>query len=312
MILALVSVIGVGRVGSCIAEKILMLGIADLVLIDVKKGLAEGEALDLNHMASIMGLDVEVTGSSDLRDIEGCDVVIISAGYPRTAGMSREDLISINAKIVAGVAEGVREYASKSKVIVVTNPVDALTYIAWRETGFGRERVMGFGSTLDAARLKYYIAREQGIKRSSIDVIVAGIHGDKMIPLYSVSKVGGESLKDIVPNEVLVKAEENAKKAGSEIIKLRGFSSTHAPAAGVASIVKSVLLNEKKLYTLSVVLDGEYGIKDSAIGVPCIIGSSGVCMIVEYDLLEEELKLLRESAERVRAIVEMFYEKTKH
>ena len=309
--MGLVSVIGVGRVGSCIAEKILTLGIANIVLIDVKKGLAEGEALDLNHMASIMGLEVEAVGSSDLRDIEGSDVVVISAGYPRTTGMSREDLIEVNAKIVAGIANGIKEYAPKSKVIVVTNPVDALTYIVWRETGFDRRRVVGFGSSLDAARLKYYIAREYGIKRSSIDVIVAGQHGDKMTPLYSVSRVNNEPLKSVLPDEVIVKAEEEARRAGSEIIRLRGFSSTHAPAAGVALIVESILLNEKKLYTISVVLDGEYGVKDSAIGVPCIIGSIGVDMVVEYDLGENELKSIRDSAERVKAMIEMFYGKLK-
>jgi malate dehydrogenase len=296
----LIGVIGCGRVGVSAAIHIALKGLGDLVLVDIVQGLPQGEALDLSHMASILGIDVEITGSNDYKDIAGADLVVITAGVVRKADMTRMDLLQKNTAIVADVSEKVREYAPNSKVIVVTNPLDVMTYVALRKTGFGRERVIGFSGLLDFGRFRYLVAKELGVSRSSIVGPIIGEHGDNMVLLPRLTHVLGKPLTSLLSREKIGELVERTRKAGAEVISLKGWSASHAPGAGVMLMAEAILKDTDAVIPSSVYLRGEYGVDGVCSVVPAVLGLSGVKRIIELDLDDSERREFLKSVEVVR------------
>ncbi len=294
--------VGSGKVGTSAALHIALKELDDITLIDIVEGLPQGEAIDLSNMCAILGLDVTIKGTNDFSEMRGSDLVIVTAGLPRKAGMTREELLQKNAGIVRDIGEKIREYAPDSRVIITTNPLDAMTYVLYKTTGFGR-RVMGFSGILDASRLSYLIRNETGISYTSIDSMVIGQHGEAMVFLPKHSYVGGRRLTEILSSEKIKEIVERAKGMGAEIIKLRGYSSNYAPGAGLAVMAEAVLKDQKKVISTATYLDGEYGVRDVCIGVPAVIGRDGVEEIIELPLDEEERKAFQESVEYVRKLI---------
>ncbi len=299
----LVTIVGAGRVGVEIAEIILLRDVADVVLIDIIPGRAEGEALDLAHEIAFLGIDRDVRGSMDYKDCSGSDVVVIVAGAPRKPGMKREELLNVNAGIVKEVASKVAEYAPRSKIVVVTNPVDAMTYVALKASSFDRHRVLGFGPSLDSARLRYILSKKLGKPLSSIQALVMGQHGEAMVPVLSNTFVEGKRASEILSPEEQRTIVEEVRKAGAEVIRLRGYSANHAPGLGVALIVEAMIKSNPLYAPAIAVLNGEYGIKGIPLGVPCIIGGNGLERVVEIELSKEEREALRQAAERIRDLL---------
>ena len=298
-----ITIVGSGRVGSSTAALIGALGIARRVtLIDVVQGLPQGEAEDLNHMAAALGVDVEYEGTNDFAAMRGSELVIVTAGMPRKPGMTREQLLGENAKIVADVYRKIRNYAPNAVTILTTNPLDAMVYVAWRASGLPRERVIGFSGALDTARLAYYASKRLGISPASITAVVLGQHGEKMVPAPHASNVLGIPLSRLLGDEVRAVAEETVK-AGARITELRGFSSNWAPAAGLAMMARAVLRDERRVVISSVVLMGEYGYSEIPLEVPVVIGGTGVAKVLEIPLTDEERRALAEAAEAVKALI---------
>lgn len=295
----MISIVGLGKVGSTIAEHIVLKGLDDLTLIDIIQGLPQGNALDLGHMASELNIDVKIKGSNDYKDLIGSDIVIVSAGFPRTADMSRLDLLEKNKTIIKKVSEKILEYSPKSKVIVVTNPLDLMTYHTLKTTGFDRSRVFGVGSELDAARLKYHLSSMLKIPNSLISAFVIGEHGDSMIILKSQSKVNGTPIKKLLDEPQIIDLVEKTKKSGAEVISLKG-ATTFGIAASTSSIVESIIKDKKKVHLVSFYLKGEYGFNDICIGVPVIIGKNGVEKVIELELDNDEKELFLKSAEGIK------------
>jgi len=269
-------------------------------LIDIIQGLPQGEALDLSHMASILGIDVEVTGSNDYRDMAGADLAVITAGIVRRADMTRLDLLQKNTSIVSDVAEKIREHAPSSNVIVVTNPLDAMTYVALRKTGFERERVVGFSGLLDFGRFRYLVARELGVSRSSVIGPIIGEHGDSMVLLPRLTHVLGKPLTSLLTAEKTSELVEKTRRAGAEVISLKGWSASHAPGAGVALMAEAIIKDTNAVIPSSVYLRGEYGVDGVCVVVPVVLGSSGVRGIIVLDLDESERREFLKSVETVR------------
>ncbi|MGC9051760.1 NAD-dependent malate dehydrogenase [Pyrobaculum sp.] len=300
----MITIIGSGRVGAAAAVIMGLMKIdTKILLIDIVRGLPQGEALDMNHMSSILGLDVEYMGSNEYKDMEGSDLVVVTAGLPRKPGMTREQLLEANAKIVAEIGREIRKYAPNSVVILTTNPLDAMTYVMWKATGFPRERVIGFSGVLDAGRLAYYAAKKLGVSPASILPIVLGQHGESMFPVPSKSFVHGVPLSKLLTEEQLKEVVEDTVKAGARITELRGFSSNWGPGAGLAIMAEAVKRDARRSLIASVVLQGEYGVRDIPVEVPLILGRSGVVKILEVELTEEERQKFMQSVEAVRKLV---------
>ncbi len=298
----LVTIVGSGRVGTACALFLMMRNLCDLRLIDVVQGLPQGEALDISHAASILGLDINIEGSNDLKDVEGSDIVIITAGFARKPGMTREELAIENGKIVKEICEKVREYSKDSIVIVVTNPVDIMTSVALKVLGFPRERVIGFSGILDSGRYRYFIARKLGVSVRSIEAYVIGQHGEKMVPLVSNCRVCTLPITKLLSSEEIEEIRRRVIKAGEEIIKLKGWNASHAVGAGVSELVEDILKDRKKLENVSVMLRGEYGVDNVVAEVLAIIGKEGIVKVVEIDMNEEERKAFQESIEWIREL----------
>lgn len=296
----LITVVGSGRVGTSAALQIALRELGDIVLLDIIEGLPQGEALDLSHMAASRGIDVEFTGSNDYRDMAGSDVVVITAGMVRKAGMTRMDLLSKNTAIVSDVAGKVKEHAADAIVIVVTNPLDVMTYVALKRSGFGRERVFGFSGLLDLSRFKYLIARELEVSYRSIESVIIGEHGETMVLLPRLTRVGGKPLEELLSRDKIGEIVEKTRRAGAEVISLKGWSAHHAPGEGVAEMVDSVIRDRKEVIPSSVYLQGEYGVRDVNVVVPAVLGRRGVERIVELELNEEERGLFMKSVETLR------------
>lgn len=297
----MIAIIGVGRVGADTAVQIGLRRLdKEIVLVDIIQGLPQGEALDLNHMSSILGLDVEYIGSNDYRDIAGSDVVVVTAGFPRKPGMTREELVGKNAGVVRDIGKAIKEYAPNAVIVMTTNPLDAMTYLMYKVTGFPRERVIGFSGVLDSGRLAFYAAKKLGVSTTAIQPVVLGQHGEKMVPVPRLSYVYGKPLTEMFSKEDIDDIVQKTVKAGAEVTKLRGFSSNHAPAAGVALMVESIKKDLKRIYISSVVLRGEYGYEDVPVEVPVVLGKGGAEKVIVLDLNEEEKKLLNESVEAIR------------
>ncbi len=303
----LITVVGSGRVGTSAALQVAMRELGDIVLLDIVPGLPQGEALDLNHMCAILDLDVDVRGSNDYRDMEGSDVVVVTAGLTRKPDMTRLDLLLKNAEIIKDVSRHIREYAPRSKVIVVTNPLDVMTYAAYKTTGFESSRVMGFSGLLDVGRFRHIIHSRLGVSYKSIRGTVLGEHGDSMVLLPRLTYVGVEPLNRFMDEKTIAESVEATRKAGAEIIRLKGWSAHHAPGAGASIMVQAIIKDEKAVIPTSAYLDGHYGERDIYAVVPCVLGAGGVEKIIELELTDEErakfkasIKVLREAASQLK------------
>jgi malate dehydrogenase len=279
----MISIIGAGRVGSAAAFSILGFRISDVVLIDISENLALGEAMDMMQAAPAIEFDGKIRGTSDYSQMKGSDLVILTAGQARQPGMSRIDLISKNARIVKSVVKEVVKYAPECKLMVVSNPVDVMTYVAYKESGFERNRVFGMGSILDTLRFRSYIAAELGVSREDIRGLVIGEHGDAMVPLVSYASVSGIPIKNLLSKEQIKKIVSLTRTSGADLIKLKG-STTYAPGAVIAIMADAVLRGRNRVMGVSAYLNGEYGFSNVSIGVPCVLGKNGVERILELKL----------------------------
>ena len=296
-----VAVIGGGQVGATTAQRILEKGLSDVVLFDVVPGLPQGKALDLMEAAPLEGHDRRIIGTNDYKDIQGADIVVITAGLPRKPGMSLEDLLALNAKIVREVCGNIKTFASNAKVIVVTNPLDVMTYLAYKVTGFPAERVFGMAGVLDTARMRFFIAEKLDIVSKNVEAVVLGGHGDLMVPVSSHSKVGQKPVKEQIAPQELSQIEQRTRDGGAEIVALlKTGSAFYAPASSVCEMVSSVLKDQKKILPTCAYLTGAYGLQGIYFGVPAALGKGGVEKIVEIPLTEEERKALQLSAQKVK------------
>jgi malate dehydrogenase len=292
-----VSVIGAGNVGATAALLIAERELADVVLVDIVEGVPQGRGLDMAEAAPIDGFDARVKGTNDYSEIGGSDVIVVTAGFPRKPGMSRLDLLQQNAAIIADVSGNIAKYAPASIVVMVTNPVDVMTYHAWKITGFPHNRVVGQAGVLDSARFAVFIAMELGISVEDISAMVLGGHGDEMVPLPRYTTVSGIPVTELLSTETIDRLMERTRKGGSEIVGLLKTSSAfYAPAAAVTQIVEAILKDKKRILPCSAYLKGEYGITDVYIGVPVKLGVNGAEEIIELKLTQPELISLQNSA----------------
>jgi len=298
----MISIIGAGKVGSASAFNILRFRISDIVLIDVAGELAKGEALDMMQAAPAIEFDGNVKGTSDFSEMEGSEVTVIVAGAGRKPGMTRLDLINMNYKIVKSVVKEVVKYAPECKLMVVTNPVDIMTYVAYKESGFERNRVFGMGNILDTIRFRSYIATELNVSREDIRALVIGEHGDSMVPLVDYATVSGIPIEDLLEKEQIEKIVSLTRTSGAEVIKLKG-ATTYAPAVEIAVAVDAVLRGRNRVMSVSTFLQGEYGLSNISIGVPVILGKNGVERILELELSPEAKKQFNESASIIKDMI---------
>lgn len=303
--LPLVSVIGAGKVGSTLAQRLLERDLADVVLLDVVEGLPQGIALDLMEAKGIEGHSRRVVGSNDYADSANSDVVVITAGLPRRPGMSRDDLLATNAKIVQSAAKQAIAYSPNAILIVVTNPLDVMTYIAWQATELPPQRVLGMAGVLDSARFQTFIAWELGVSMQAITAMVLGGHGDLMVPLPRYSTVNGIPITDLMESDTIERLAERTRNGGAEVVKLlQTGGAFYAPASAACEMVEAILQQEPRLIPAASYLQGEYGLKDVFIGVPCYLGGQGVDRILELPLTEEELAALHTSAASVKESIQ--------
>ncbi|MBD2484241.1 malate dehydrogenase [Planktothrix sp. FACHB-1365] len=296
-----VSIIGAGKVGSTLAQRIVEQNIANVVLLDVLEGVPQGIALDLMQAGAVERHDRHVTGTNNYEDTAGSDIVVITAGKPRIPGMSRDDLISINAKIVAEAAKKSIEYSPDAVLIIVTNPLDIMTYIAWKVTQVEPHRIMGMAGVLDSARFEAFLGIELGMSVSNIDATVLGSHGDLMVPLPRYTTVNGIPITELIEPETINKIVERTRKGGGEIVELLKTGGAYfAPASSVRIMVESILRQQSRLLPTCCYLQGQYGLNDIFLGVPAWLGCRGVERVLELDLTESEHEALMKCAESVR------------
>jgi malate dehydrogenase len=298
----LISIIGTGKLGSAVALQIANRELGDLRLIDVIKGLPEGEALDLSQMASEQGVDVDITGSNDYKDIAGSDLVVVIGGLGRKPGMTRLDLQEKNEAIIHGICDRITEYAPKTLVLMVTNPLDIMTYLAWRVTGFDPSRVFGQSGMLDTTRFRYFIAKAVGVSRSSVQATVIGEHGDSMVPLPRFSTVSGIPITELLTPGQVSDAVDRTRRTAAEIIALKG-ATIYAPAHGITRMVESVIKDKRAVLCLTAHLNGEYGLKHVYVDVPAVLGAKGVERVIELKLNEEERAAFLKSVQVVKDAV---------
>ncbi|MEM0128518.1 MAG: malate dehydrogenase, partial [Thermoplasmatales archaeon] len=285
----MISIIGSGRVGATTAAMFMLRELDNRInLVDIVEGLPQGEALDLNHTAAILGLDVSVTGSNSYDVIKDNDIVVITAGLPRKPGMTREELAAKNAEIVSAAAENVKKYAPNAIVIITTNPLDVMVAVLFNKLKFPRNRVIGFSGVLDSRRMAYYASRYIGVSPSAITPLVLGQHGENMYPVPELSFVYGKSLKSMLNDAQYVDVVKNTINAGADITNLRKFSSNWGPAGGLTVMVDAIKNDRKTALEASVLLDGEYGYHGVFAEVPIILGKDGVEKVVEVDLNSEQ------------------------
>jgi malate dehydrogenase len=298
-----VTVVGAGNVGATAAQEIARRDYADVVLVDIKEGLPQGKALDIDQAASVIGYEPAVVGSNGYDATDGSDVVVVTAGVPRTGDMSRDDLVTINEGIVGSVTREVVEHSPDAILIVVSNPLDAMCHVARNVSDWPRERVFGMAGILDTARFSAFIAMETGASVKDVTAMVLGGHGDQMVPVVSATTVGGVPLTKLVSADKIEATVERTRNGGGEIVKLLGTSAWYAPGAAAAQMVDSVVLDQKRVLPCTALLEGEYGIDDLYMGVPVKLGAGGVEEIFELDLSDDERAALEESAAAVREVV---------
>ena len=300
-----VTIVGAGNVGASCAEYIAQKRIASkVVLLDIKEGVAEGKALDLSQTATTLGFNTSITGvTNDYSATAGSDVVVITSGVPRKPGMTREELIGINAGIVQAVSSSILEYSPDTTIVVVSNPMDTMTYLALQSTGLPKNRIIGMGGALDSSRFKTYLSKALEKPANDIQGMVIGGHGDTtMIPLTRLASYNGAPVSQYLDETTLEKVAADTMVGGATLTKLLGTSAWYAPGASVAYLADSILGDQKRMIPCSVLLEGEYGLEDICIGVPCIIGANGIEAIVDVKLNEQEKQQLSDSADKVRAM----------
>jgi len=301
-----ISVIGGGHVGESAAFICAIKELADeVVLVDIVENLPQGKALDMMQAGPILGYDTKVIGTNDMADIKDSDVIIMTAGFPRKPGMTREDLIGQNTPIMKDVAAKIKQHAPKSIVIVVANPLDAMTYMCKKITGFPDNRIIGQAGVLDSTRFMAFLGMETGVSIKTITGMTLGSHGDDMVPLPRFSLIGGQPTPEVVAKDKLDAIIARTKKGGGEIVKLMGTSAYWAPAAGSVLMAESIIKDKKMILPCHVILQGQYGIKGLFVGVPVKLGRNGVEEIVEFDLTDDEKAALKKSADHVKEVCDI-------
>ncbi|HUU49217.1 MAG TPA: malate dehydrogenase [Nitrosopumilaceae archaeon] len=299
----MITIIGSGKVGGDAALFSALKRLDDqILLLDVVDGLPQGEAMDINHMLSEQGIDVKVTGSNNFADMEGSKIVVVVAGSGRKPGMTRMDLLKINANVVKSVVENIKKHANDSMIIPVTNPLDPMAYVTYKSSGFEKNRVFGMGGMLDLSRFRQFIHEATGHSRDSIRALVIGEHGENMLPLPRFSSVSGIPLSSFLPKEKLDEIVQNTKQVAARVIELKG-ATVHAPGNAISAIIESVVRDRKQIIPVATYLDGEYGHSDVTIGVPAIIGKNGVEKIIELDLNDEEKKIFDLGVKNVKEAI---------
>ncbi|UCG30011.1 MAG: malate dehydrogenase [candidate division WOR-3 bacterium] len=300
-----VTIVGAGNVGSSVALYLAEHKIADIYLVDVVEGLPEGKALDAEEAAPIRRYDVELRGCTDFSCMVDSDIVVITAGIARRPGMSRDDLLNTNAKIIKSVSEKVAEYAPNSIIIMVTNPLDVMAYLALKTTGFALKKVVGMAGILDSIRFRYFVSQKFGVSVIDTTAMVLGGHGDSMVPLPRYSTIAGVPITELMPKDDIDKIIERTRKGGAEIVGyLKTGSAYYAPAAAVAKMVECIVRDKRRILPCSAYLRGEYGIDGLFVGVPVMLGKNGVEKIIELELIPEEREALHTSASAVKTVIE--------
>ena len=306
-----VTVVGAGNVGASCALRIADKELADVVLVDVMEGVPQGKALDLLESGPVEGYDVSITGTNDYGPTEGSDVVVITAGFPRKPGMSRDDLLMANFEIVKSATEGAVKYSPNAVIVVVTNPLDAMCYTALTTSKVPKHRVIGMAGVLDTARFRTFIATELGVSMENVSAMVLGGHGDTMVPLVRLTSVSGIPLTELLPQDRIDAIVQRTRDGGAEIVKyLKTGSAFYAPSAATVEMVESILKDKKKVLPCAALLEGEYGIKGLFVGVPCKLGAAGIEKIYELKLSEAETSELMRSAAAVQELVDILKQKT--
>jgi len=296
-----ISIIGSGNVGATAAVFLAKKELGDIVLLDVVEGLPQGKVLDIMEAAALQGFETGIFGSNDYRDTAGSELVVITAGLARKPGMNRLDLLKKNAAIVRSVVEKVAEYSPQAKIIMVTNPLDVMTYLALKVSGFERERVLGMGGVLDSSRLRYFLAEEMKVPVRETAALVIGMHGELMLPLPGHCLISGKPVTELISRERIAALFARTRKAGAEVVGLLKTGSAYvAPAASIAEMVEVIIKDKKDLLPASVYLQGEYGLEDVCIGVPVRLGKNGVEEIIRLELNSEEKATLHKSAAEIK------------
>lgn len=306
-----VSLIGAGNIGGTIAHYLALKDIYDITMFDIFDGTAKGKALDISQSGSVAGYDAKIKGTNNYEDIAGSSAIIVTAGSPRKPGMSRDDLIKINASVIADVAKGIKKYAPDAFVIVITNPLDAMVYHMWKESGLPSSKVVGMAGVLDSARFAYFLAEELKVSAEDVKTFVLGGHGDTMVPLVGFTQVGGIPLSVLIDNKMITKERVNeiiqrTRDGGAEVVKLLGNGSAfYSPAISAIEMMESYLFGKNRILPCAALLNGEYGYKDIYVGVPCLITSKGVEKIIQIPLEAEEKVMLEKSVNAVKDLINL-------
>lgn len=309
-----ISLIGGGQIGGVLAQLCALRELGDVVLFDIVDGLPQGKCLDIAEASPVDGFDVELKGTNDYKDIAGSDVVIVTAGLPRKPGMSRDDLIEVNSKIMQSVSEGIKQYAPNSFVIVISNPLDAMVTLCQKVTGFPHSRVIGQAGVLDSARFKAFIAWELGVSVKDVNAMTLGGHGDDMVPLVRYASVNGIPVMELLENkygtaakakEVMEEMVKRTRGAGGEVVALlKTGSAFYSPASSAIAMAESILKDQKRVLPTCAYLNGEFGVKGYYVGVPCVLGSKGIEQIIQFKLNEEEQAMMDKSVAAVKGLVD--------
>jgi malate dehydrogenase len=305
MALKKVTIVGAGHVGATCAYSIANRRLADITLVDIVEGMPQGKALDMTEATPIIGGDCKITGTNNYVDTQDSDIVVVTAGLARKPGMSRDDLLFKNVQIVGGVVEEVVKYSPNAILILVTNPLDAMVWVAEQKSGFPRERIMGMAGVLDSSRFQAFIAMELGVSQENTHAFVLGGHGDTMVPLSRYSTVAGVPITELMTDEQVARIEDRTRNGGAEIVKLLGTGSAYyAPGESVAEMIEAILLDKKKILPVAAKLQGEYGVDGLFVGVPAVLGAGGMERVFEIELTEAEQAEFDRSVAHVRDLVE--------
>ena len=306
-----VSVVGAGNVGATTAQRLHEPGYADVVLMDIVEDLSQGKALDMLESGPVLGSDANIVGSNSYEETADSDLVIVTAGVARKPGMSRDDLLLTNMKIIGGVTREIVKYSPQCIMIVVTNPLDAMVQHAFEVSGFPRQRVFGMAGILDTSRFRTFIARELDVSVEDVQAYVLGSHGDDMVPLVRYTTVGGVPITELLPQETLDRLVQRTRQGGGEIVQLlKSGSAFYAPSAAIAQMAEAVLLDKKRILPCCAYLEGEYGIEGLFMGVPVKLGAGGLEQIIEIKLTDDERAALNRSAKSVREMVDVMHNST--
>ena len=299
----MITIVGAGKVGGAVALFSALRKLSDeILLLDIVQGLPQGEAMDLNHMLSEKGIDVTIRGSNDYSEMKGSDIVVVVAGSGRKPGMTRMDLLKINTSIVKGVVENIKKYANDSMIVPVTNPLDPMTFLAYKVSGFEKNRIFGMGNMLDLSRFKQFIHEATGFSRDSIRSLVIGEHGENMLPLARYSSVEGIPLISLLPKQKIEEIVQNTRQVAAKVIELKG-ATVHAPGNAISTIIEAVVRDTKQVIPVATYLDGEYGYSNVSIGVPAVIGKNGIEKIIELDLDSNEKDWFKKGVDSVKTAI---------